>query len=182
LAESVLAEERQFRCPGCERVLDGSSLRPGEPFKCARCKKLLTFGPHLWDSRAAARWRALRLVVLLACVASTVWCLMVGYEMGARTEQWVAGFGGALAVWMVSAGCVALAALTTQNNGVVVGVTAIMSGVMLFFVQRLGRYVHYDLGAWEQFRFHRWWVPVLLVVGAGVLAASLVMQGRRRSV
>ena len=182
MGESAVGEERPFRCPGCERVIDASGLREGERFKCARCKKLLTFGPQLWDSRAAAQWRALRLVVLLGCVASTLWCVMVGYEMGARTERWAVGFGGALAVWMVAVGCVALAALTTQNNGVVAGVTAIMSGVMLFFVQRLGRYVRYDVAAWEQFRFYRWWVPVLLVVGAGVLAASLVAQGRRRSV
>jgi len=174
-------DERRFRCPGCDRVIDATGLAPNEPFKCAKCKKLLRFGPHLWDPAVAARWKALRTVVLLGCVAATVWCVMVGYEFGARTGQWAVGFGGALGAWVVAALSIALAALTAQNNGVVVGVTAVMAGVLLVFVERLGRYVGYDMAAWERYRFREWWLPVLLVVGGATLVASLVVQARRRS-
>ena len=181
VARHQAGDERRFRCPGCDRVIDGSGLAAGEPFKCAKCKKLLRFGPHLWDAAAAARWRAVRVAVLLGCMAATVWCVMTGYELGARTGQWAVGFGGALGAWVVAALCIALAALTAQNNGVVVGVTGVMSAVLLVFVERLGRHVGYDVAAWERYRFYQWWLPVLLVVGGAVLAASLVVQARRRS-
>lgn len=173
--------ERRFRCPGCGRVIDAGDLRPGEPFKCAKCKKLLRFGPELWDPAAAQHWQALRLVVVLACIAATAWCVMTGYRMGRETGNWLVGFGGPLVVWMVAAGCIALAALTSQNNGVLVGVLGVMSAVMLLFVQRLAVFVGYDTSGWARWRGHRWWAPFLLLAGAVVLVVSLLVQSRRRS-
>jgi len=174
--------ERRFRCPGCGRVINAADLRPDEPFKCAKCKKLMRFGPHLWDPRTAQQWQTVRLATVLACVAVTAWCVMTGYEMGRRTDNWLVGFGGPLAVWLIAAGCIALAALTSQNNGVLVGVVGVMSAVMLVFVQRVARFVGYDLSGWARYRLHQWWAPLLLVAGAAVLVASLVVQRRRRSV
>ena len=160
----VAGLERRFRCPGCGRVIDAGNLRAGEPFKCAKCKKLLRLGPHLWDPRTAQQCQTLRLVTVLGCVAVTTWCVMTGYEMGRATGNWLVGFGGPLAVWMVAAGCLALAALTSQNNGVLVGVAGLMSAMMLVFVQRLAASVGYDLSGWARYRFYRWWVPLLLAV------------------
>ena len=175
-----VAFDRRFRCPGCGRVIDGAGLRPGETFKCAKCKKLLRFGPHLWDPRYAGQWQQARLVLLLGCIAVTAWCVMTGYAMGARTRNWLFGFGGPLVVWMVAAGCIALAAMTTQNSGVLVGVALVMSAVMLAFVQRLAPSIGYDLSSWQRLRGYRWWVPLLIVAGGAVLGASLWVQARRR--
>ncbi len=173
--------ERRFRCPGCGRVIDGAGLKPGEPFKCAKCKKLLRFGPELWDPRTAEQWQMIRMIVILACVAVTAWCVMAGYEMGRASGNWLVGLGGPLLVWMIAAGCLALAAMTSQNNGILIGVVGVMSAVMLIFVQRVARTLRYDLSGWARYPLYRWWVPLLLVAGLAVLAGSLVAQSRRRS-
>jgi hypothetical protein len=177
----VAPEERRIRCPGCGRVIDASDLRPGDRFKCTKCKKLMTFGPHLLQPDYAAHWRTLRVVLLMACIAATIWCVTVGWDFGMRTGHWGLGFGGALVVWLLAAGCIGLAAGTTQNNGVMVGVTGMMSGVALLFLDRLGRHVGYDVAAWRQFRFFDWWAPGLIAMGAVVLVGALAVQGRTRS-
>lgn len=180
--EGFLAvEEQRFRCPACNRVIDATDLRPGERFKCSKCKKLMAFGPRLFDAGYAGAWRTLRVVLLVGCIATTVWCVTVGYDFGLRTGQWAWGFGGAAGVWLLAAGCISLAARTTQNNGVLVGVTGVMLGLSLFFIERLGRHVGYDVAAWRQFRFFEWWAPGLIGIGALVLAGALVVQGRARS-
>jgi hypothetical protein len=162
-------------------VIDAADLRPGDPFKCAKCKKLMNFGPHLWDPQTAQQWQMLRMITILACVAVTTWCLMTGYEMGRETGNWAVGFGGPLLVWFIAVGCLALAAMTSQNNGVPIGVVAVMSAMMLVFVQRLAGVVGYDLSGWRRYRLHSLWVPLLLVGGAAVLVVTLVRQVRRRS-
>lgn len=170
------------RCPGCGRMIDASGLRPGDRFKCAKCKKLMTHGPHLSDPQHAASWRAYRTGVLLVLVAGTIWCVTVGYEFGTQTGRWTLGFGGPLGVWLLVVGCLALAARTTQNTSVLVGVTAAMSGLALFFVERLGQHVGYDVAAWHQrFRAFHLWAPGLIAIGLVVLTAGLFVQGRRRS-
>ena len=176
------ADGSHLRCPGCDRVIDAAHLRPGERFKCAKCKKLMRLGPQVFDPGYAASWRTWRLVLIGACVAATVWCVTAGYGFGARTGQWTAGFGGALAVWAVTLGCIALAARTTQNNGVLVGVAATMAGVALFFIQRLGERVgDPELREWRQFQYFDLWAPALIAIGVVVLVASLVVQSRFRS-
>jgi len=173
----------RFRCPGCGRVMDSAGLRPGERLKCAKCKKLMRFGPHLFDPRTRADWQLLRTVLVVGCVAATVWCVTAGYGFGSRTGQWVTGFGGSLLVWLVAVGCIALAARTTQNNGVLVGVTAMMAGVSLFFIEHLGERVGYPVHAWrEEFASYGLWVPGLLVGGSVAFVVSLVVQARVRSV
>lgn len=173
--------ERRFQCPGCGRTIDAAGLGPDEPFKCAKCKKFLRFGAHLWDPQYVQQCEWLRLALVLTCVALTSWCVMTGYAMGAKTANWLVGFGGALVVWLVAAGCLALAAMTTQNGGVLVGVLCLMSGLMLLVVQRLAAAVGYDLSGWQRFRLYRYWVPMLLIAGIIVLGASLWVQGKRRS-
>jgi len=164
-------------------MIDGSDLRPGDRFKCAKCKKLMKFGPKLFDERYASSWRMWRVVLLVGCIGATVWVVTLGYDFGRQTQRWTRGFGGALLMWLVVVGCIALAARTMQNNGVLVGVTAMMAGVSLFFLERLGRHVGYEeLAEWRRFRFFGWWVPLLIVAGLTVLVASLVVQGRCRSV
>lgn len=176
------APSSRFHCPGCGRVIDGAELQPGEQFKCAKCKKLMTFGPHLFDPRYGARWQTGRAVLLMACIGSTVWCVTLGYGMGERTHRWVAAFGGSLAVWALVVGCIVLAARTVQSNGVLVGVTATMAGVALFFIQRLGeRLRYYEVSGWQQLEFYPLWAPALIGVGLAVFVASLVVQARRRS-
>lgn len=175
------AESLRFHCIGCGRVIDGAGLRPGERFKCAKCKKLMTLGPSLFDPRTRENWQLARLVVLVSCIAATVWCVTIGYGFGARSGSWLVGFGGSIVVWLVAVGCIALAARTTQNNGVLVGVTALMAGVSLFFIERLGEEVGYDVAAWRQFQSYGYWVPGLIGCGLGVLAAALVVQARRRA-
>ncbi|MFP4057089.1 MAG: hypothetical protein ACLF0G_09500 [Candidatus Brocadiia bacterium] len=171
----------RFHCPGCGRVLDGSGLRAGERFKCGKCKKLMRFGPHLLSPDYAEQWRTLRTVLLVGCVAATVWVVAAGYELGYHTERWARGFGGALLMWFVVAGCIGLAARTTQNNGVLVGVTALMSGLALLFVARLSRHVGYNgESGWS--RSFAALSPVVATVGAAVLVASLVIQARTQSV
>jgi len=174
-------EDHRIRCPGCNRVIDVSALRPGERFKCAKCRKFLSLGPHLRDPAYAANWRTVRVVLLVGCMAATVWCVTLGYDFGLRTGSWTLGFGGAVAVWLLAAGCIGLAARTTQNNGVMVGVTALMAGLALFFLERLGSHVGYDVAAWRRFRFFAWWAPGLMVIGLGVVAAALAIQARLRS-
>jgi len=181
LHEFLETESARFPCPGCGRMIDGSELRVDERFKCAKCKKMLRFGPRLFDPLYARAWQAGRSVLVVGCMGALVWCGTLGYGFGARTGRWAEGLGGGMAVWAVAAGCIALAARTTQNNGVVVGVAAMMAGAALFFIERLGRELGYDVAAWSRFRFHAWWVPGLVAVGAAVLAASLVLQVRRRS-
>lgn len=178
----TLTQERRFRCPACGRVIDGAGLASDEAFKCAKCKKMLRFGAHLWDPQYVQQCQVTRLVVLLGCIALTSWCVMTGYEMGLRTANWLVGFGGALAVWLIAAGCIALAARTTQNAGVLVGVLCVMSGLMLLVVQRLAAAVGYNLSSWQRFRLYPYWVPLLLAAGVVVLAASLWVQAKRRSV
>ncbi len=181
--DSAFAREDLTRCPGCGRVLDTSALQPGERFKCAKCKKLLTCGRHLASPQYAASWQATRTGLLLVLVATTVWCVTVGYDFGARTGQWALGFGGPLLLWFIVIGCVVLASRTTQNPVVLVGVVAGMNGLALFFVERVGRHVGYDVGRWhERFRGFRLWAPALIVLGVVVLAAGLLVQARRRSV
>ncbi len=175
--ERVLA-----RCPGCGRAIDVSSLQPGERFKCAKCKKLLRLGPQLFDPRYRAQWQLGRVVLLVGCIGATVWCVTTGYSFGAHTGQWWMGFGGALVVWAMMAGCVALAAATTQNNGVLVGVAALMNGAALFFMERLGQRLGYDTRPWHQYRFFPLWAPSLMLVGILVLSAALVIQRLHRSV
>lgn len=175
------ADRRHFRCPGCGRVINGGGLTPGERFKCAKCKKLMRLGPHLFDPRAREAWQLGRIVLLMACIAATVWCVTVGYGFGSRSGQWVAGFGGSLAVWLLAVGCIALAAHTMQNNGVLVGVTATMAGVSLLFIERLGEQVGYDVASWHEFTFYGLWVPGLVGGGLVVLAVSLAVQSRVRS-
>jgi hypothetical protein len=163
-------------------VIDASTLRRGHRFKCAKCKKLLTFGPALLDPQCAATWRTLRTAVLLLLIAATIWCVTIGYDFGLRTRQWTVGFGGALLLWLIVAGCIVLAAKTTQNLGVPVGVTAAMCGIALFFLERLGTHVGYDVQAWhERSRAFHLWAPGLVALGFVVLAASLLVQARRRS-
>lgn len=175
----------RFRCPGCGRVIDGSELREGQRFKCAKCKKLMRFGPHLFAANTRSDWQMWRMVLLVACVAATVWCVTVGYGFASQSGRWVAGFGGSIVVWLVAVGCIALAARTTQNNGVLLGVTATMSGVSLFFIERLGEQlgpeVAADVAGWREFQFHDYWVPTLVLGGLVAFAVSLVVQGRLRS-
>jgi len=171
-----------FRCPGCGRVMDGATLRPGERFKCAKCKKLMRFGPHLFQPDTRSDWQVARTVLLVACIAATVWCVTVGYGFGSRTGRWVAGFGGSLVVWLVAVGCIALAARTTQNNTVLVSVTAMMAGVSLFFIERLGEQVGYDVAAWREFESYDLWVPALVGGGLVGFVVALVLQARVRSV
>ncbi len=174
----------QFRCPGCGRVMPSAGLRAGERFKCAKCKKLMRFGPRLFDANARGDWQTARLVLLVACIAATLWCVTVGYGFGSRTGRWVAGFGGSLVVWLVAVGCIALAASTTQNNGVLVSVTGMMAGVALFFIERLGEQVgDRAVAAWrEEFAAYDLWAPALIVGGLLGLAGSLVLQSRWRSI
>ncbi|HPD17831.1 MAG TPA: hypothetical protein PLE19_23075 [Planctomycetota bacterium] len=172
----------RFRCPGCGRVIDASELRPGERVKCAKCKKLMRYGPHLFDPRTRENWQTGRLVLLVACIAGTVWCVTVGYGFGSSKGSWVAGFGGSIVLWLITVGCIALAARTTQNNGILVGVTAMMAGVSLFFLERLGEQVGYDVAAWREFQFYEAWAPTLIIGGALAFGVALAMQGRARSV
>ena len=181
MASFFEAASGQFRCPGCDRVIDISALPAGARFKCAKCKKLLKVGPHLYDPRYKSNWRMGRTVLLVACIAATVWCVTLGYSFGSQTGQWMAGFGGAMVVWSVAVGCIALAAVTTQNNGVLVGVSAVMAGVALFFIQRLGQKVGYDMSAWEQYRYYEAWAPGLIGVGAALLVAAFVVHTLHRS-
>ncbi len=178
------AASGRFRCPGCGRLIDGSGLRPAERFKCAKCKKLMSFGQHLFDPATRSSWQLLRTVVLVACVAATLWCATAGYGFASRSGRWLLGFGGALAVWLIAVGCIALAARATQNNGVLVGATATMSGVALFFIRRLGEEV--DPATADDWRKLLpgldWWAPALIVGGAALLVAALVIQRRARSV
>jgi phage FluMu protein Com len=171
----------RFRCTGCGRVIDGGGLKPDERFKCAKCKKLMRFGPPLFDARTHETWQLGRIVLLMACIAATVWCVTVGYGFGAHTGKWVAGFGGSVLVWLVVVGCIALAARTTQNNGVLVGVTATLDGVSLLFIERLGEQVGYPVETWREFAYYDFWVPGLVACGLVVLAVSLVIQSRARS-
>lgn len=171
-----------FRCPGCGRVIEASGLKAGQRIKCARCKKLMRFGPHLFAAETRADWQLLRTILLVACIAATLWCLTIGYAFGARTGAWVGGFGGAIAVWLVAAGCIALAARTAQNNGILAGVTATMVGVSLFFMERLGERVGYDVAAWREFASYELWAPSLVLGGLAVFAASLIIQTRARAV
>lgn len=176
------APEGLLRCPGCDRAIDGSSLQPGERFKCSRCKKLMTYGPHLYDPQHGATWRSVRTAVFLVLVAGTVWCLTVGYDMGQRTHRWTLGFGGSLVVWLLVVGCIVLAARTTQVLSVPVGVGIAMTGLALFFVERLGRHVGYDVAAWHRrFRAFHLWSPGLIVAGLVILTVGLVLQARRRA-
>ena len=177
----VAPEETRIRCPGCGRVIDASDLRPGDRIKCTKCKKLMTYGPHLFDPDHASNWRTLRVVLLMVCIAATVWCVTLGWDFGMRTRHWGLGFGGAMVVWLVVAGCIGLASQTTQNNGVLVGVTAVMAGVALIFLERLGRHVGYDVGSWTRYRFFDWWAPGLIAIGLAVLVSALIVQGRTRS-
>jgi len=173
----------QFRCPGCGRVLPSGGLRAGERLMCAKCKKLMRFGPHLFDAKTRSDWQTARLVLVVACIAATLWCVTVGYGFGSRTGRWVAGFGGSLVVWLVAVGCIALAARTTQNNGVLVSVTAMMAGVALFFIEGLGEQVGYPVAAWrEEFVAYDLWAPALIVGGMLGLVGSLVLQRRWRSI
>lgn len=178
------AASGRFRCPGCGRLIDGTGLRPGERFKCAKCKKLMAFGTHLFDPQTRSSWQMLRTVVLVACVAATIWCVTVGYGFASRSGRWVTGFGGALVVWLIAVGCIALAARATQNIGVLVGVTATMAGVALFFVERLGEEVDpQTVAEWRaSFQLYDWWAPALIVGGVAALVAALVLQRRARSV
>jgi hypothetical protein len=164
-------------------VIDATTLRPGDRFKCAKCKKLMTFGPHLFTPQYADAWRTTRTAALLLLIATTVWCVTVGYDFGSRSGHWGLSLGGSLAVWLLAVGCIVLAASTTQNLGVLVGVGAAMNGLALFFIERLGRHVGYNVAAWrERFRAFELWAPGLLAVGFVILTASLIIQARRRSV
>jgi hypothetical protein len=174
--------QRPLRCPGCDRVLDASGVGPGERFKCAKCKKLMRYGPHLFDPGTRRTWQGVRVVLLVGCIGTTVWIVTLGYDFGMKHGRWGMGFGAALAVWLVVAGCIGLAARTTQNNGVLAGVTITMSGVALLFMERLARHVGYNVGAWRRLRFFELWAPGLIVIGAAVLAVALVVQSRCRSV
>jgi len=179
--EELGGERVLARCPGCGRAIDVSTLQAGDRFKCAKCKKLLRLGPELFDPRYHTYWQTARAVLIMACIGATVWCVTIGYSFGAHTGRWVPGFGGALAVWAVMVGCVALAAATTQNNGVLVGVTALMNGAALFFMERLGHRLGYDTRPWHQYRFFPLWAPSLLVVGLLLLGTALVVQKLHRS-
>ncbi len=184
------AASGRFRCPGCGRLMDATALRPGERFKCAKCKKLMTFGQRLFDPSTRSSWQLTRTVLLVACVAATLWCVTVGYDFASRSGRWFMGFGGSLVVWLIAVGCIALAARASQNNGVLVGVTATMAGVALFFIERLGEEVdpatpgHAGaLAEWRAaFPSLDWWAPALIVGGAVMLAVALVLQKRARSV
>ncbi len=181
--ESVLdALSGRFRCPGCGRMIDASGLKQGERIKCQKCKKLMRFGPHLFAPEARSDWQLVRTVLVVACVAATMWCVTVGYSFGSRTGAWVTGFGGAIVVWLVAVGCIALAAATTQSNGVLIGATAMMAGVSLFFIERLGEQVGYDVAAWHEYASYDLWTPGLAVAGLVTLAASLFVQARARTV
>ena len=174
-------DDRRFRCPGCGRLMDSSDLRPGERFKCAKCKKLMRLGPQLFDPRYRASWQTGRMVLLVACIGATIWCVTVGYGFGERTGQWIAGFGGSLVVWALALACIGLAARTTQNNGVLVGVAALMAGVSLFFLQRLGERLGYPVADWREFQFFDLWVPGLVAIGLVLLVGALIVQQRARS-
>jgi len=183
VADLLESAEGRFRCPGCGRVIDGSDLRPGQLVKCTKCKKLMRFGPQLFDPATRSAWRTVRLVLVVACVAATVWCVTTGYAFGSRTGRWVAGLGGSLVVWLIAVGCIALAARASQNNGVLVGVTAMMAGVSLFFIERLGDQVApAEVAAWRQYQFYGAWVPLLLAGGAAVFLGALVVQARAKPV
>ena len=181
LGKVVEPREVWFRCPGCGRVINASGLRPGERFKCAKCKLLMSFGPHLFRPRYAVWCQTLRLVVLFTCLAATVWCVTLGVAFGQRTKLWAASVGGAAMVWILVAACIGLAAKTTRNYFVVAGVTSIMAGVALYFIERLGHHVGYPVMEWRRYRNYHLWVPSLIVFGLLVLAAALVVQKRRRS-
>jgi hypothetical protein len=166
--------------------MDGTGLRAGERFKCAKCKKLMRFGPHLFDPATRSNWQMGRMVLVVACIAATVPYVTVGYSIGSQQggAAWVAGFGGSLLVWLVAVGCIALAAWTTQSNGVLIGVTATMAGVALFFIERLAEKVDSNVveGWRREFQFYDLWKPGLIVGGLALLVVSLVIQARARSV
>lgn len=142
----------------------------------------MAFGPHLFDPQYQASWRTTRTTVQFILVASTIWCVTVGHELGSATGHWVLGFGAPFVMWLVVVGCILLAGRTTQNLGVLVGVTGVMDGLALFFLERVGRHVGYPVRLWHaRLRFFRLWSPGLVLVGFVVLVVALVLQSRRRA-